>query len=377
MNVLTERLFAEGYTKEHHPPNVHWSGYREFEFNYKYLVTTVWETPCGLLEKGSRFGCGDTSVGGITYSPENGNPHASCPYRGELECPHILPAFRWCPQCAFHYTKRPYDYEQSCQKIEDAWDAIQYEARRKALDGFGHCWCFKWDQPSRSYVPAYWVNECINYGCENPVCAVTKKMRNLEKVNIYYDLLRITRYRIGFADFVDKSIEKGLKQLKKSVARTDAEIWLKTNGVAGLRSATTRDDRRNSHFSEYHGEQGFGEYDYYNFEAIAQNVRIEKREHRDLLQDLQDVSDGIQVTHASDHKKQAAAAKRQRREDRRAAKERAAERRHIKNWQQMIATGITPDGEPCSDDLLLFCKKELSKRGLLDVVEQISLLGEK
>lgn len=376
MNALTERLLAAGYTKDHHPPNVRWHiGFNGFQFTHDYLCTTVWETPCGLL-KGGHYFCGfSTSHMGIDYEPENNNPLGSCPYRDEGECAYRLPKAFVGERCVFHYTTREYDYESSCKKVEKTWDIIQHEALQKVTDGYGYCDCFQWDQPSRSYIPKYWVERCINHGCENTVCAITKKERNLEKVNIFYDLLRVKQYRIGFADFVDKSLEKGLKQFKRPVARTDAEIWFNTYGNDGLRHSTKRQDRIDSHFSEYHGEQGFGEYDYFYFEVTAQNVRIERRESRDLLQDLRDVENGIRVTHASDLKKTAAAAKRKRKEDRQAAKSRAAERSNIKKWQHMVATGMTPDGEPCGEGLLNFCKKELSKRGLLDIPEQISLWG--
>ena len=47
-------------------------------------------------------------------------------------------------------------------------------------------------------------------------------------------------------------------------------------------------------FSEYHGR-------YFSFEI--QNVRAEQRESRDLMQDLEDIRNGIQIIHASDMEK--------------------------------------------------------------------------
>ena len=48
-------------------------------------------------------------------------------------------------------------------------------------------------------------------------------------------------------------------------------------------------------FSEYHGK-------YFSFEVL--NVRAERRESRDLMQDLEDIRNGIQIVHASDMEKQ-------------------------------------------------------------------------
>lgn len=376
MNALTQRLFAEGYTKDHHPPNVHWAYYREFAFNHDYLMTTVWETPCGLLEKGSRFSNGYTSYGGIDYRPENNNPLGGCPYMGERKCPHLLPKMFAGENCIYHYTRRPFDYELSCQKLWDAWDAMQHQAWRKVTDGYGPCSCVEWDQPSRSYVPRYHPQNCINSKCSNPVCAITKLPRNLEKVNIYYDLLRVSRYRIGFADYVDKTLEKGKKQFKHPVARTDAENWLKAYGNEKFRCRRTRKDRTDSHFSEWHGQDGFGEYEYFHFEVTPQNIRIIKRDSRDLTQDLRDVAEGIQVTHASDLKKEAAAAKRQRRDARKEAKARSAERKKISRLQQMLATGLMPDGHPCEEHMLEFCKQALSKLSVPRVPEEMTALEQ-
>lgn len=57
-------------------------------------------------------------------------------------------------------------------------------------------------------------------------------------------------------------------------------------------------------FSEYHGR-------YFSFEI--QNVRAEQRESRDLMQDLEDIRNGIQIIHASDVEKREAENKRERR----------------------------------------------------------------
>lgn len=60
------------------------------------------------------------------------------------------------------------------------------------------------------------------------------------------------------------------------------------------------------------------------------NLRAARMDTRDILQDLQDVANGIQVTHASDSLKAAKAQKKARRE--------AAKRQRIRKAEQMLLT---------------------------------------
>lgn len=85
LNDLTLRLYAMGYTREHHPDFVYWSDFQNLGYQYDQLLRFTWETPCGLLIRGdSGVGrglvCEDTSFGGVWYCPENDNPLLRCPY---------------------------------------------------------------------------------------------------------------------------------------------------------------------------------------------------------------------------------------------------------------------------------------------------------
>ena len=66
------------------------------------------------------------------------------------------------------------------------------------------------------------------------------------------------------------------------------------------------------------------DYDYFEFHYAVENVRIEAREQRDILQDLRDVADGIEVVHEADKLR---AAKEQKQARRKAGKE-----SKIKKW---------------------------------------------
>ena len=318
MNKLTERLLAEGYTKDNHPDYVEWTTWQDFEYTLGYLRKTVWETPCGLLQKGIDSH-NNGSHNGVDYRPENDNPRFGCPYYDEIICPHRFPGnyFGW--NCAYHMTNKKYDYEKSVEKIWDAWNKVQ----NKALQDIGglesYCACMNYDRYERRYKPKYLIEICISTDCKNEICTVTRKKRDLRKVNVYYDILRQYRYKIGLLEYNDRYVEKGVKAFKKRVPLSDAEIWLEQKKDK-FPIRADRDDRSHLHFSRNHGDTGFNEYTYFNYDMSAENIRIEHRESRDLMQDLADIAEGIKVTHASDIKKQTADAKRERKIKRTEAK---------------------------------------------------------
>lgn len=324
MNDLTKRLLAEGFDQDHPPEYAAWSNWSHFEYTGKALKEMIWEAPCGLIKKG----CGYTngSHNGVAYCPENDNPRFGCPYYDEVPCPYRFDTKLMGWNCEFHQIVRDYDYEISVEKLWDEWGRLKSKAWQDATGVYGYCECMEWDRKSRRYLPRYDVMRCIQFGCENEVCAVTRQKRDLQKVNIYYDILRVWRYQKGLLEHVEKKLEKGVRKFKKAVARTDAEIWLKQYGEEAFRPKMTRSDRRDQFFSEMHGKEGFGEYNLFEFSLTVQNVRIEARERRDLAQDLADIDEGIEVVHASDVKKQQEQEKRDRRAKRQEAKRRRAER---------------------------------------------------
>jgi len=137
LNELTKELLAKGYTPENTPPGM--DVYREHEggwtYNWKTLHTLVFETPCGLLVKGSHFSNGYMSWQGVDWRAENDNPVVCCP-RFDLDfCPLRHPLL-WSEhmvshdselirQCACHRTDRPYTYEGS---FDEAHDKVWAEA---------------------------------------------------------------------------------------------------------------------------------------------------------------------------------------------------------------------------------------------------------
>lgn len=334
LNDLTKKLYAEGWTREKHPDYVFWGDFENFSFCWEYALTLVWETPCGLLAEGRSLATADTSYGGVWYCPENGNPLLSCPYH-KKSCEHIPEGLRskfaWCP-C--HLTDRPYDYEHSAEKVEHEADRRR-KKQYMELTGGQCCACVVGcDGYNGGLVEVkYDVQTCINMRCQNEFCSIRKKRRDLRKVNIFYDIRRTFITRQGFFEDTTVKLEKGRKVFPKPVAKTDAELWL------AMKKATfdpikdkhivspklSGEDRRMEYFSKHH--RSWPGYEYFEFHYEVENIRIEARETRDLLQDLRDAAEGISVIHASDQEKAAKQKKRDAKEMRREQKERAKRKR--------------------------------------------------
>lgn len=333
LNELTKRLYAEGWTREHHPEHVLLGDFENFSYKWEYALKLVWETPCGLLVDGRTVAANDTSYGGVWYCPENGNPLLNCPY-GNKSCEHVTEGLRfaWCP-CRL--ADEPYDYERSAEKVEHDID----RRRRKQymeITGGQYCMCVV---GSNGYDGGlveirYDVQTCINGGCTNTVCSILKKPRDLKKVNIFYDVRRTWVTKEGLFEETRTELEKGCKVFGKPVARTDAEIWLKTRQAEFdpikdkhvVSPKLSPEDRRMEFFSKMHWK--WPGYECFEFHYEVENIRIEARETRDLLQDLRDAADGIKVVHTSDLQKAAKQKKRDAREAYRAAKERKRKLQH-------------------------------------------------
>lgn len=328
MNELTKRLFAEGWTEDHHPDHVFWGFFKCFQYKWEYARALTWKTPCGLFVSGWSVGCSETSFGGVDYTPENNNPLILCPYK-QKACEHIPEGLRGkYPLCPCHTTEETYDKARSVEAIEED-RAKRYHEQYMEITGGSYCICVCDNNGFQGGLVRveYDVQKCITYGCQNETCVIRKQPRDLTRVNIFYDVRRTKITRNGFLEQTDVSVTKGEKVFEKTVARTDAEIWLKVkqanytplNNRTVIEGRKTRDDRRMEFFSDHHRK--WPGYDYFEFRYEVENIRIEKKESRDLLQDLRDVAEGLTVVHASDQKKAAAAAKKERRRKYREEKE--------------------------------------------------------
>lgn len=332
LNDLTQRLYAQGYTRENHPDTVYWSDWQNFGYKWEVMLQFTWETPCGLLIEGQShtgrsLASSDVSYQHVWYCPENNNPLLLCPY-GRKDCEHIPKGFPL-NMCPCHQTQRHYDYGCSVEKIQNE-QAKEFHREYMEITGGSYCACVVGNNGyagGRCEVK-YDVAKCIQCQCQNSVCVIRKQPRDLSKVNIFYDVRRTWITRIGFLEEKKVEVTKGLKRFKRPVAQTDAEIWLKTQEKERnpLTSQSiidspkkTPEDRRQEYFSKHHRQ--YGGYDYFEFHYEVENIRIAHSEQRDLLQDLRDVAEGIEVVHAIDLAKAAAAKKKAAKAHRRELKE--------------------------------------------------------
>ena len=302
-NQLTHRLLAAGYTRDHGPNFV--CPYQEneggFTYTLSYLNELVFQTHCGLLLKGGHFQDGYMSYGGIDWRAENDNPVIYCPYQKE-HCALNHPLLKELKpvQCECVPVTAPYEYQNSYDKI---MDDLQKEKRmlferfteqKKGRTCIHHCdYSEKTKQWNQSYDPMICTKMA---GCS--FCSILQKELTPKKGNVFYDRKITQRYQDDslFQGMESVTIIKGCKLLKHPVSLDICQQLLKRMKKAISESKETATV----------GTSGT--------KLEIQNIRIEYRETRDLLQDLRDVQEGITVYHASDAEALAKAQKRQRRQ---------------------------------------------------------------
>ncbi len=328
---LTRRLLAEGYTPEDTPPGMR--AYNPYDGGWNYAIETlramVYETPCGLLAKGDHFTNGYMSYGGIDWRPENDNPVICCPMFTTEPCPLMQPVLRqlWigCKsadivrQCACRPTTRPYAYECSVDEVHDRiWREAErrWDLFRAAHKGRVCRLQSNYGRTAKVWHAWYDPMDCANLNCR--YCDVLAKEINPKRGNVFYDL-RMTWTEKGAGIFPDQrrvSIEKGCKLLEKTASLTICEAIVKY----GRRRVLERVK------SKYHRQLFYDP----TLEIEVLNLRAARTDTRDIHQDLQDIANGIEVTHAADTLKEAKAQKRARRE--------AAKQQRIRKVEKMILT---------------------------------------
>lgn len=328
LNDLTKQLYSEGWSRDNHPSHVYWSDFENFGFKFEYLIQLAWRTPCGLSVNGRTVSTSDVSCGGTWYCPENGNPVIRCPY-SRRDCEHQSSVLGKYCMCICSLSDTQYEYENSVEKVESVQDRQRHKAYME-ITGGQYCACVVGTNGFRAgeYQIDYDPEHCIKYGCKNQVCSVTKHERDLSKANIFYDVRREWKTRVGFLEDHKVQVEKGCKVFPKPVARTDAELWLAKRKASYnpfiekhiINPHLKPEDRQQEYFSKHHRQ--YPGYDYFEFHYSVENIRIEAREQRDLLQDLQDVASGLEVVHASDKLKAEVQAKKAARQKRAEEKQR-------------------------------------------------------
>jgi len=331
INELTRRLLAEGWKPEDTPPGTHpyADHYGGWTYTGEAIRGMVWETPCGLLAEGRHFLNGYMSYNGVDWKTENGNPVITCPIFPSMPCPlrHPLLRAQGCTlhsddvvyQCACHRTDRSYTYEGSIDEAHDqVWKEANalwevFKARHKGRVCRHQC---RYGRTTKTWCAFYDPMQCARMGCT--YCDVLAKELDPRRGNVFYDLRKSwTEKGVGlFPDQQKVSVKKGCKLLDKTTSLTICEAIIKY----GRRSIEERIR------SEYHHQTFFDQ----TLKIELIDLRAARVAARDIMQDLQDIANGIQVTHAADSLK---AAKEQKR-----ARRAAAKAQRIRKAEKMILT---------------------------------------
>lgn len=170
---------------------------------------------------------------------------------------------------------------------------------------------------------------CGLRGCTG-MCPILGHELDKKRGNVFYDVkisyLRNDLNGTLFEGQVDTQIIKGKKLFDHPVSMDICKI------CARLCQDRIKDKMRTHYFtqlffSEYHGR-------YFSFEI--QNVRAEQRESRDLMQDLEDIRNGIQIIHASDAEKRNKENKKERRQKLRESAIRRLEKKLLENGYESL-----------------------------------------
>lgn len=321
-NFLTQRLLAAGYTTDNYPdyvriPNSRWDRddplhnlQNGFEYTPEYRNKLVFRTGCGLLVKGSRF-TGSMGYMGITWIPENDNPVISCPYQkdscglrnpilGGTHGGGLAKIF----QCDCHKTDEPYNYEKSVDKVRDYYERMKkrkYDEFSDRAKGHVCYWHMRWSDWTQEwkqhYDPMTCARYCLNTGKE---CDLRHVPVSRKKGNVFYDV-KISYVRHDGTLFDGQEIVKINKGVR--LFETGKSLTICEEVVNRCQDEIIQKERNKCK----------AEIKLKGWKVDVLNIRAVQRESRDLMQDLQDISEGIEITHASDIEKFAKAAKEERR----------------------------------------------------------------
>ncbi len=324
-NLLTKKLLSEGYTAKNHPDYAEvcrsawgkelWQNIAGgFEYTVAYLSSMVFRTGCGLLVEGSRFTTGHLSYMGIEWIPENDNPVITCPYRkdtcslrnpllGGPEGGGLAKAFF----CDCHRTDEPYSYERSLKKAVDEQDREireKYNAYGEKVKGhmcYWHMYYNQWTgEWSQKYDPMVCAHNCQRVG---GICDLTHKPVSRKRGNVFYDVKTSYIRRDGtlFDGEEVVSIKKGIRLFETGKSITICE-------------QVAANKKCREELCEKIRHRYIHENILYGLKAEVMNIHAQQRESRDLMQDLEDISAGIEIVHASDVARNQKEEKKQRRQ---------------------------------------------------------------
>ncbi|MCR5755532.1 MAG: sarcolemmal membrane-associated protein [Acetatifactor sp.] len=316
-NELTKRLLAEGYTAENHPEEVKVASgqltdtdklnniYGGFEYVRLYADKLVYQTGCGLFVMGKEV-IDDMSVFGITHSHENNNPVVRCPFlkvgcekNYDKELGSILYGGRLCVQCwcECHRTDEVYDYSRSIEyeyKKDEVERQRKYDEFSKSRNGRICERHMSYDERTGEWRFHYAPHRCARLCYHPEFCPVLGKKLSSKRGNVFYDLKKTFTVKMpenAQIGLFDKQtiveIEKGKRVFSKPCSIDICEAYVKVEIEEILRN----------YLLNHSYEKLWNP----TLEVEVLNVRAEQKESRDLMQDLQDIRDGIAISHESDN----------------------------------------------------------------------------
>lgn len=324
-NELTKRLLAEGYSADNHPNYVYPGRTCQsktdpldnldggFEYYRWYVYEKAFRTPCGLMCKGTSCMTG-LSINGVEFSFENDMPTVHCPYYKcdcELKDKRLMnPDSAIKDWCNVHMTDEKYQYEGSLEAELKLWDdqirrdKISFDLQHNGRTCENHMY---YDKDKGEWVMNYNPCDCGKSRCNGfwgrklvegkLICPILGRPLDKAKGNVYYDIKKTyRRYDLDgtlFEGQIDTEIEKGIRFFEHPVSMDICKNVVKL----------CQDEIRWKVNSNYHSELFFAEYHGKYFKIEILNIRAEQKESRDLLQDMEDIRNGIRVYRASDSEK--------------------------------------------------------------------------
>lgn len=334
-NKLTQKLLSEGYTVDNYPKEVRLPGgvygknpleniYGGFEYWRYYSDEFVYKTGCGKHVKG--INVIDNMGYKIEWSHENDNPVIRCPY-DKAECELNNPLLHgehgsslcfqcWC-EC--HRTDETYNYETSIEKAKKEREDDRQRRYQEYSDKHHGRVCrnhMYFTEKSREWKLKYEPYNCVK-DCHSVFCPIRQKEIDKKKGNVFYDMKTCVTRQDGTLFDGEKiiNITKGIRFFERPVSMDICNDFIKLQSEEIYRK----------HYWN-HGTTMKMINKTYEFEIL--NIRAESRPSRDLMQDLQDIQDGITIIHESDREKRQKEKKKQCRED--------AQQKKIKKLEKKI-----------------------------------------
>ena len=308
LNKLTEHLLWLGYTKENPPEGYRpWNDlYGGWEYSAKQERNMIVEAPCGTVSLASNI-VGSMGYANIDWCLENDNAIMRCPF-GKIDCEQNHPLLKnmhsEMVMCAVKIIDREFDYELSAEAIEER-NRQNHEEAIKAFARTQDHFCRQhlcYDK----YTNKFWIDFHPIYCGNCSYCTMIKEKIEGPKGNAFYDL-KIRRLIDGYG-FVPSewktNIIKGIRLFEKNKSLKWCEICALPEHRRDIERKVKDKYFTELHFAKYHGK---------GFEYEILNVRAEKRESRDIDQDLEDIANGCSITHMSDMLAAEKDAKRERR----------------------------------------------------------------